>query len=81
MEQAKLNIIQHQEKYWKNMAEQSEIDTEIKKQTLIKKKKDIELQDRAMRHLDLKDEILRNRFLAGQSGDPLAISNIDNDKN
>ena len=38
MEQAKLNIIQHQEKYWKNMAEQSEIDTEIKKQTLIKKK-------------------------------------------
>ena len=57
------------------MVEQSELDLEIKKQTLIKKKKAVELQERAMKHLELKDEILRAQLDKMAQNDPLALNN------
>ena len=68
-----MEILDHQRTYWKNKAEESQVDLEIKKQTLIKKKKDIELQDRAIRHLALKDKVLQNRLPQEDQPDSLTL--------
>ena len=53
------------------MADQSEIDLKIKEQTLIKKKKDVELQDLLMHNLELKNRRLRG---SKDQNDPLSLS-------
>ena len=72
-EQKKNKILDYQAAYWKRMAEGAELDLKIKKKKLEDQAASVELKKATVRHLQLKDNILRNRFLRESEGDPLAI--------
>ena len=72
IQQKKLEILESKDLYWKRLAEEKNLDVEIKQQTLQEKKKKNKLADETIRHLELKNNILRHRFL--RERDPLSLS-------
>ena len=72
IQQKKLEILESKDLYWKRLAEEKRLDVEIKQQTLQEKKKKNKLADETIRHLELKNNILRHRFLRERG--PLSLS-------
>ena len=77
IQQKKLAILESKDLYWKRLAEEKKLDLEIKQQTLQEKKKKTQLAHESIRHLELKNNILRHRFLRERERNPLSSSQED----